>query len=91
MTQAETADGELQSAVSGDSQMRGTSPQAASDADDAAESAATKPGRRGRPRGSSRKKKLQAGLCQSATCGKTVADDVHERSKQDPVSTGQPR
>ena len=58
VAQTDLAEGELHSAGSGDSQQRGTTPEAASIADDTVDSALTKPGRKGR---SQANRKLPAG------------------------------
>ena len=61
VAQADAAEGDLHPAASGDSQQRGSTP----DADDAADSGLTKSGRKARSKGS---RKLPAGRCSQKPC-----------------------
>ena len=65
VAQADVAEGDLHPAASGDSQQRGPTPDGTADAEDAADSALTKSGRKARSKGS---RKLPAGWCPSRPC-----------------------
>lgn len=92
--QAEVADMDLQPAVSGDSQQRGSTPDGTADPEDAAESGLTKSGRKAQPKG---KGKLPAGqpvlFClegkdihhTGATIITSRACDVHYEPQAQPV------
>ena len=65
VAQADGGEGDLQPAASGDSQQRGSTPDGAADAEDAADSSLTKSGRKARSKGS---RKLPAGCCSQRLC-----------------------